>query len=97
MAFNPTVEPGRATRAGKHPAVVATNVGELAIKAVKAREELGAIIEQLNGIADRILFEVSGEAVAASIGTRRASQKLREMTVRLQRVCTALGLRRSDE
>jgi hypothetical protein len=87
-ALNRTVEGELASRTDKGPATVTIDAVELAKRAAEASDDIGAIIKQINGIADRISSEVSrGEAVASG-GTLRASQRLREMAVRLQLVAS---------
>jgi hypothetical protein len=68
--------------------MVTIDAGELAKRAAKASDDIGAIIKQINSIADRISLEVSGGEAVASGGMLRASRKLREMAVRLQLVAS---------
>jgi hypothetical protein len=97
MALDPTVEGKRARRWGKTLAAVTIEGREFDKRAAEASRDLGAIIKQINGIADHISSEVSeGEGVAACSGTLRASRKLRAMAVRLQSVARGYACPAAD-
>jgi hypothetical protein len=88
-ALDSTLEGKRAWRRGKSLGVPTIDAGEVDKRAAEASEDIGAIIKQINGIADRISANVSdGEGVAAGSGTLSASRNLRAMAVRLQSVFT---------
>jgi hypothetical protein len=72
----------------KGPARVTIDAGQFAKRAAEASDDIGAIIKQINSIADRISSEVSGSEAVATGGTLRAARSLREMAVRLQLVAT---------
>lgn len=78
-ALDPTVEGKRAGGRGKTLAAVTIDGWEFDKRAAEASEDLGAIIKQINGIADRISSEVSE-------GEGEASRKLRAVALRLQSV-----------
>jgi hypothetical protein len=86
-ALSPKVEAERASRTGKGLAAVTIGARKCAKQTAEATEEIGAIIKQINGIADRIASVVGGGEVVAAGAARR----LREMAVRLQAVLTGHG------